>query len=81
MRRQAEPLLAATGAGEERIETFSALLLTENTEMLDLLRRLGSTRVIEREGSCIEERRSCRRQESIRASASFCAAQRIPPRG
>ena len=46
--------LLAERAREEGIETFSALLLTTNTEMLDLLRRLGSTRVIEREGSCIE---------------------------
>jgi len=46
--------LLAERAREEGIETFSALLLTANTEMLDLLRRLGSTRVIEREGSCIE---------------------------
>lgn len=46
--------LLAERAREEGIETFSALLLATNTDMLDLLRRLGSTRVIEREGSCIE---------------------------
>ena len=46
--------LLAERAREEGIDTFSALTLTTNTEMLDLLRHLGSTRVIEREGSCIE---------------------------
>jgi GNAT superfamily N-acetyltransferase len=46
--------LLAERAREDGIETFSALTLTTNTEMLDLLRRLGSTRVIERKGSCIE---------------------------
>jgi GNAT superfamily N-acetyltransferase len=46
--------LLAERAREEGIEAFSALLLTTNTEMLDLLLRLGSTRVVEREGSCVE---------------------------
>jgi GNAT superfamily N-acetyltransferase len=46
--------LLAERAREQGIETFSALTLTTNTEMLSLLRHLGSTRVIEREGSCIE---------------------------
>jgi RimJ/RimL family protein N-acetyltransferase len=41
-------------AREEGIETFSALILSSNAEMMDLLRRLGSMRVRERDGSCVE---------------------------
>jgi RimJ/RimL family protein N-acetyltransferase len=41
-------------AREEGIESFSALVLSSNTEMMDLLGRLGSMRVREADGSCIE---------------------------
>ena len=41
-------------AREEGIETFSALVLSSNTEMMDLLGRLGSMHVREPDGSCIE---------------------------
>ncbi len=46
--------LLAERAREDGIETFSALALATNTDMIDLLRSLGATRVTEREGSCIE---------------------------
>jgi ribosomal protein S18 acetylase RimI-like enzyme len=46
--------LLAERAREEAIEAFSALTLTTNTEMIDLLRSLGAMRVTERDGSCIE---------------------------
>lgn len=46
--------LLAERAREEGVTTFSAYMLAANREMIDLLRRLGSMHVVEREGSVIE---------------------------
>lgn len=46
--------LLAERAREEGVETFSAQMLATNTAMIDLLRRVGSAQVTEREGACIE---------------------------
>jgi GNAT superfamily N-acetyltransferase len=46
--------LLAERAREEGLESFTALVLSTNAEMIDLFRRLGSMRITEHDGSCIE---------------------------
>jgi GNAT superfamily N-acetyltransferase len=41
-------------AREEGVDTFTALMLVENREMMDLLRRLGSVRVVDRASGTVE---------------------------
>lgn len=46
--------LLAARALEEGVSRFSALVLTTNADMIDLMQRLGSMRVITREGPAME---------------------------
>jgi GNAT superfamily N-acetyltransferase len=41
-------------AREEGVDTFTALMLVENREMMDLLRRLGAVRVVDRAAGTVE---------------------------
>jgi GNAT superfamily N-acetyltransferase len=41
-------------AREEGVDTFSALMLVENNQMMDLLRRLGAVRVIDHAAGTVE---------------------------
>ena len=41
-------------AREEGIDTFTALMLVENGQMMDLLRRLGAVRVVDRAAGTVE---------------------------
>jgi GNAT superfamily N-acetyltransferase len=41
-------------AREEGIGTFTALMLASNADMMDLLRRLGPVRIVDREASTVE---------------------------
>lgn len=46
--------LLAARAREEDVSRFSALVLATNTEVIDLLRRLGSMKVVRRDGPSVE---------------------------
>ncbi|HEX8105023.1 MAG TPA: GNAT family N-acetyltransferase [Solirubrobacteraceae bacterium] len=46
--------LLAARAREERIERFTAVLLAHNDSMLDLLKRLGPTRLLDRAAGTVE---------------------------
>ena len=41
-------------AREEGVDTFTALMLVENSEMMDLLQRLGAVRVVDRAAGTVE---------------------------
>jgi GNAT superfamily N-acetyltransferase len=41
-------------AREEGVDTFTALMLVENSEMMDLLQRLGAVRVLDRAAGTVE---------------------------
>ena len=41
-------------AREEGVDTFTALMLAENTQMMDLLERLGAVRVVDRAAGAVE---------------------------
>lgn len=41
-------------AREEGINTFTALMLADNTEMMDLLERLGAVRIVDRAAGTVE---------------------------
>lgn len=41
-------------AREEGVDTFTALMLVENGEMMDLLQRLGAVRVVDRASATVE---------------------------
>jgi GNAT superfamily N-acetyltransferase len=43
-----------TRAREEGVDTFTALMLVENGEMMDLLKRLGAVRVVDRAAGTVE---------------------------